>query len=37
MTLTISTRSETFTIPTSTINPKIYVDPNTSLLFEEVK
>ena len=36
-TLSISTRSETFSIPTSTTIQRIYVDPNTSLLFEEVK
>jgi len=36
-TLSISTRRETFSIPTSTPIHKIYLDPNTSLLFEEVK
>jgi aminopeptidase N len=36
-TLNISTRSETFSFPTKTSIPRINVDPNTSLLFEEVK
>jgi aminopeptidase N len=36
-TLSISSRSEIFSIPTSATIQRIYVDPNTSLLFEEVK
>jgi aminopeptidase N len=36
-TLHISTRSETFSIPMNALVQRIYVDPNTSLLFEEVK
>ena len=36
-TLTISKQSETFSIPSSAPIQRIYVDPNTSLLFEEVK
>jgi hypothetical protein len=34
-TLNISTRSETFSIPTSAPVHSIDLDPNTSLLFEE--
>lgn len=36
-TLAISKQSEIFSIPASTPIQRIYVDPNTSLLFQEVK
>jgi aminopeptidase N len=36
-TLDISTQTQSFSIPTNTTIHKIYLDPNTSLLFEEVK
>ena len=36
-TLSISTRSETFSIPTVSVVQRIDVDPHTSLLFEQIK
>ena len=36
-TLSVSKRNETFSLPTGVAVKKIYLDPNTSLLFEEVK